>query len=281
VTFGGIRLGPVGSGNPVGDQHFGFDAAQPSFASIFATEHSIDAYALFNLLFQETGEDKYRKGRDDVLHWLRTVAYNSQEHRFNRGFAQRLDTAVASDVQSWSISALGVDLLDSFEPGLAEKMIAFIEHCCLVDTEFQKPDGPKVKIRGVDFIDSATAARLGRKPLVSPEWTFQLVNAYRRIESDLSARSNVAGATLYRRKREDLTKSILGLAIPTATGWAYPYATQGGALTGHEYRTPADGTLSTIGAAYAILAVSGFDPLGSASVVRKTQKEGGKGQRQR
>jgi hypothetical protein len=36
---------------------------------------------------------------------------------------------------------------------------------------------------------------------------------------------------------------------------------EGDALIGHEYRTPAAGTLSTIGAAYAVLGLTGFDPL--------------------
>jgi hypothetical protein len=44
-------------------------------------------------------------------------------------------------------------------------------------------------------------------------------------------------------------------------GLGLPYATQPEALIGHEYRTPKKGTLSVIGAAYAVLALNEFDPL--------------------
>jgi hypothetical protein len=260
-NYGGIPLGPEGGPNVVGDQHLDYDVHEPSFTEIFATEHNIDAYALFGLLFQETKEDKYRIGRENVLHWLKTVAYNPQEHRFNRGARRTLDTAVATDVQSWGVSALGIDVLDSIEPNLAEKMIAFVEDRCMAETEFQKPDGSKVTVRGVDFIDHAAALSSGRQPLVSPEWTFQLINAYQRLASDFSKRGDTIRAARYRQKQEELKRSILKLAIRTSSGWGLPYATQGDALIGHEYRTPIAGTLSTIGPAYGILALTGLDPL--------------------
>jgi hypothetical protein len=274
--FGGVRLGPAGGPNTVGDQHLDYDAHRPSFTDIYATEINVDAYALFDLLFQKTHDNKYRVAGQNILHWLKTVAYNSLEHRFNRGFKSGLDTAVATDVQSWGVSALGVDVLDTFEPNLAEKMIAFVENHCMSDVEFQKPDGSKVTVRGVDFVDHPAAASLGRKPLVSPEWTFQLINAYRRLESDFARRGDVSHAALYRHKREELSKSILSLAIPTSDGWAYPYATQGDAQIGHGYRTPVAGALSTIGAAYAVLGLTGFDPLVSIPAAEPTRSNSGK-----
>ena len=260
-NFRGIRLGPQGGGNVAGDQHLDYDQDQPSFYEVFATEHNIDAYALFNMLYQDTNDTKYKNAREKVLLWLKNVGYNKEEHRFNRGYKRGLDPVIATDIHSWGISALGVDVLDTFEPGLAEKMIEFIEKNCLSKVSFTKPNGKKVKVKGADFIDYRTAANLGRKPLVSPEWTFQLINAYRRLELDFRQQGNIRKEVKYRRKRQELIKNMLILAVESQDTLAYPYATQAEAVIGHEYNTPKEGNLSTIGVSYAILALRGFDPL--------------------
>jgi len=260
-NFGGIRLGPQGGGNVASDQHLGYDQNQPSFYEVFATEHNIDAYALFNMLYQETKETRYKKAGEMTLLWLKNVGYNKEEHRLNRGYKRGLDPVIATDIHSWGISALGVDVLDTFEPGLAEKMIEFVEKNCLSEVSYIKPNGQKVKVKGADFIDYKTAANLGRKPLVSPEWTFQLTNAYRRLELDFKQRDDTQKKVKYRQKREELIKSMLTLAIESNGALSYPYATQTEAVIGHEYTTPKEGNLSTIGVSYAILALTGFDPL--------------------
>ncbi|MCM8827218.1 MAG: glycosyltransferase, partial [Candidatus Omnitrophica bacterium] len=260
-NFGGIRLGSLGGPNVVVDQHLGCDLDQPAFYEIFTTEHNLDAYALFNMLYQETKEEKYKEARDKVLDWLKRVAHNKEEHRFNRGDKRELDTAVATYIHSWGVSALGVDLLDTFETGLAEKMITFVEKNCMYEVSYIKPDSKKVKVKGVDFIDYKTAANLCRRPLVSPEWTFQLINAYRRLELDFRRRGDTPKESRYREKREYLLRSILGLVIELNCTLAYPYDTEAEAIIGHEYNTPKEGTLSTIGDAYAILGLLGFDPL--------------------
>ena len=260
-NFGGIRLGPLGGPNVASDQHLGYDVNQPSFYEVFATEHNIDAYALFGMLYQETKETKYKKAGEMTLLWLKNVGYNKEEHRLNRGYKRGLDPVIATDIHSWGISALGVDVLDTFEPGLAEKMIEFVEKNCLSEVSYTKPNGQKVKLKGVDFIDYKTAANLGRKPLVSPEWTFQLINAYRRLELDFKQHGDTQKEIKYRQKREELIKSMLTLAIESNGTLAYPYATQAEAVIGHEYNTPKENNLSTIGVSYAILALTGFDPL--------------------
>ncbi|MDP2830688.1 MAG: hypothetical protein Q8O02_00365, partial [Candidatus Omnitrophota bacterium] len=245
--------------------HLGYDLNQPSFYEVFATEHNIDGYALFNMLYQETKNKKYKDAGNKTLFWLKNIGFNKEEHRLNRGYNRELDHVVASDIHSWGISALGIDVLDTFKPGLAEKMIEFIEKNCLSETFYTKPNGKKIKVKGVDFVDYKTAASLGRKSLVSPEWTFQLINAYRRLELDFKKRGDTRRETKYREKEQEVVKGMLDLAIETDNTLAYPYATQAEAPIGHEYNTPKEGNLSTIGVAYGVLALSGFDPLVSSA----------------
>lgn len=260
-NFGGIRLGPPGGPNVASDQHLGYDQNQPSFYEVFATEHSIDAYALFNMLYQETKDTEYNEAGAMALTWLKRVAYNHEEHRFNRGYKRGLDPAIATDIHSWGISALGIDILDTFEPGLAERMIELIEKSCVSEVFYTKPDGKKIKVKGADFIDYKTAANLGRKPLVSPEWTFQLINSYRKLELDMRKRKDIKKASEYKKKREELIDNMLSLSIEQNDTLTYPYATQAEAIIGHEYNTPKENNYSCIGIAYAILALLNSDPL--------------------
>jgi len=264
-SFGGIRLGPPGGQNVASDQHLNYDLNQPSFYEIFATEHNIDAYVLFSLLYQETKQIYYKDTKDKILSWLKRIAYNKKKQRFNRGYrnGSGIDTLVATDVLSWGISALGVDLLDTFEPGFAEELIVFIENNCLAEVSYIKPfePGKKFLVKGVDFVDKITASGLGRKPIVSAEWTFQLINAYARIESDFNRRHDSKKAAVFGGKRNELIESILRLAVESDNTLAFPYATEANSAIGHEYKTPSQNNLSTIGVAYAILALSSFDPL--------------------
>ena len=261
INYGGIPLGPRSGPNVVGDQHLNYDVNQPGFEEVFATEHNIDAYALFNLLYQETKEIKLKEAKEKILLWLKRVAYNPREHRFNRGCRREVDTAVATDVHSWGISALGVDVLDKIELGLAERMIKFVEENCQVNVVYVKPNGEKIKVEGVDFVDQKTAKGLGRGPMVSPEWTFQLINAYKRLSNDFAKRGEQEKTNRYNQKRLRLIENMLSLAIEDGSGLAYPYATLADAPIGHGYNTPANGNLSTIGVAYAILSLLKYDPL--------------------
>lgn len=256
-NFGGVSMGPAGDPENPDDQHFGFLRQQPAFSDSYATEINIEAYALFRFLAGEGNEDKFAETQGMVFRWLQKNSYNKTDHRFNRAYK---DSAVATDVQSWGVSALGLASLDEFEKNAAPKILHFVEKNCMATVPFRKPDGKKVRVTGVDFIDRKYANALKRKQLVSPEWTFQLCNAYLRLSNDYHNRQDPAAAR-YAQKRERQLQQMLDLAIKTDHGLAYPYATLGGAMIGHEHKTPAAGNLSAIGPAYAILALLGFDPL--------------------
>ena len=260
-TFGGMRLGPKGDPTAVGDQHFGYDPHSAGFEQVFSTEATIDAFALFNLLQAEPGLVRFRNGRDRCLRWLRQVAWNTEEHRFNRGFGSQPDFAVASDTHAWGISALGVKRLDTIETGAAEKLMRFVEQHCLSTVIYHRPDGTAVSVKGVDFVDHQARASLRRPPLVSPEWTFQMANAYKRLADDFGNLGDHRRELDYAEKRDALLTQIMAAASIDDGAAGFPYATLDDAPIGHEYRTPEKGNLSMIGVSYGILAWTGFDPL--------------------
>lgn len=258
LNYNGISLGPKGDSSVAADQHINYDIDEPSFDQVYASEHNIDAYALFNLLFRETNKKKYRKARKGTLDWLKNVAYNQQEHRFNRGARDEVDDAIATDVHSWAISALGPEVLDEFEEGFAQRILDFVQKNCVAVIEYDKPNGEKIIIQGADYTDIETASELGRDPIISPEWTFQLINAYTRMIEHLN---NKEVRDYYTQIRSQLLLDMLKLSHRYRKGLAYPYATTAGVPTGHGNITPEEGNLSVIGAAYAILSLYQFDPL--------------------
>lgn len=270
-TYGGIKFGPAGDTAFDGDQHFGYDPHLPGFEQIFATEVSIDAFTLFNMLQNEPGMERFKSGRDLCLLWLKRVAWNPEQHRLNRGFHQKPDFAVASDIHAWGISALGVAQLNTIEPGAAERMIRFVEDNCQSTVSYSAPDGRTVTVKGFDFVDHAALTHLKRPPLVSPEWTFQMANAYRRLSDDFETMGEIKKAYLYAQKRINLLNQMMAMASTQGNSAGLPYATLGDVPVGHEYNTPAQGNFSIIGVTYGILALTGYDPLRSPSERRTSR----------
>ena len=263
-NFGGVAVGPKGDAAYPADQYIGYDIEKPEFYQVYATEVTIDAYALFHKLFQSAGKEKYQLAAADCLHWLKSGAWNKSEHRFNRGHQ---DETVATDVQSWGVSALGVEGLDYIEPGVAEKVIEFVEKNCFSESSFTVPGKGSAIIRGVDFTDKKRMAELKRPQMISFEWTFQLINAYSRLASDYRRLGEAKKAEIYQQKKEKLLGQLLAGAISDSGGLAFPYATLSDAEIGHENRTPAAGNLSAIGGAWAVLAIKGCDPLAAYSSI--------------
>jgi hypothetical protein len=267
-TFGGIKLGPPGDAAFDGDQHFGYDSQLPGFEQVFATEICIDAFALFNMLQDEPGMERFKRGRDLCLSWLQKVAWNPEQHRFNRGFHRKPDFSVASDVHAWGISALGVARLNAIEPGAAENMIQFVEDNCQSTVSYRAPDGRTVTVNGFDFVDHPARIHLKRLPLVSPEWTFQMANAYKRLSDDFKSTGDKKKADFYAQKRTNLLTQLMAMATIQDHAAGFPYATLGDVPIGHENNTPAQGSFSMIGVTYGILALTGYDPLRPPNALR-------------
>jgi len=141
-------------------------------ASWYSTEHNLDAYAFFNLLYTMTGNDIYRSSRDKVLQWLMAHSYDRPEVPVKRG---KGDSTIATDTYAWSIAALGPQKL--IEVGLnPDKILEFAQENCAVETEYTAADGKKATIKGFDF---ALAQHVARGSVISTEWTAQMIISYR------------------------------------------------------------------------------------------------------
>jgi hypothetical protein len=236
----------------------------PEF-SWFATEHNLDAYALFNMMHEMTGEDKYRAAKEKVLSWLKTYAMvphsvNYKSPPVNRG---RGDATVATDTYAWSLAALGPEKLEAMgmDP---EEIMKFAEEHCAVEVKFERPSGAVLDVRGFDF---AKYAHMPRGGLVSPEWTSQMIVSFRILSRYFARKEDVYKAKYYEGKAEMYLNELNKLIIssPSARGQGegcLPYATLPDADTGHGWNTPSGTrTCSIAGTAYMIMAVNQWNPL--------------------
>lgn len=226
----------------------------------YSTEHNLDAYALFNMLYQLTGKDLYRKERDETLRWIKDNTYSGKDAGMKRG---KGDATIATDTLAWAIAAIGPAELagEGMDP---DGIVKFAEDHCLTTTAFVRPDGDTVTVRGFDFAKASNAPRGG---VISAEWTAQMAIAFKIMAGYYAGLEDPRKSEDYRRKAEDclseLDKMIISSPSPSGQGaGCLPYASQPNADTGHGWRTPAGAQTGSVSAtAYAIFAKKDYNPL--------------------
>ena len=226
----------------------------------YSTEHNLDAYAFFNMLYTLTNNQKYLAARDKAINWLVKHTYDKMDIPVKRG---KGDSSIATDTYAWSIAAIGPEKLK--ELGMdPDRIIAFAEDTCAVDVFFTRPDGQKVKIRGFDF---APQRHISRGGVVSSEWTGQMVVSFKIMADYYLKKGILARGNNYQLKAEEYLTSLGNMIIssPSPSGQGescLPYATQDFVDTGHGWFTPkGKSTGSVSGTAYTIFAYYNYNPL--------------------
>ncbi|MBU1125035.1 MAG: hypothetical protein KKC84_03340, partial [Candidatus Omnitrophica bacterium] len=228
--------------------------------SWYATEHNLDAYAFFTMLYTLTQKELYAQRSQKVLQWLMQHTYDRQDLPIRRG---KGDATIATDTYSWSIAAIGPETLERIEMN-PDRILEFAESNCSVEVDFKRPEGESVRIKGFDF---APAQHVGRGGVVSSEWTAQMVMAFK-IMSDYSHQKGlIARARAYALKADEylmnLNKMIISSPSPSGQGeGCLPYATHDFVDTGHGWRTPKGTTTGSVaGTVYALFAYYNYNPL--------------------
>jgi len=226
----------------------------------YSTEHNLDAYAFFNMLYKVTGKKKYLEARDKVLNWLVTHTYDTSDIPIKRGSG---DSTIATDTYAWSIAAIGPERLE--ELGLnPDKIMEFAEQNCSTEVSYQRPGGQAVKIKGFDF---ASQRHLARGGVVSSEWTAQMVMAYKIMGDFYNKKGLVAKSRSYKLKADEyligLGDMIISSPSPSGQGEScLPYATEDFVDTGHGWMTPkGKSTGSVAGTVYTLFAYYNYNPL--------------------
>ncbi len=231
----------------------------------FATEHNLDAYAFFSMLYMKTQKPEYATARKKVLSWLQNHAMVPHDRDYlsppvNRGLG---DSTVATDTYAWSLAALGPEKLESLgmDP---EAIMQYAQKHCGVTVSYQRPSGHVIEVSGFDF---AKISHMPRGGMVSPEWTAQMVVSYQMLGEYFKKKDETLKRNLYEQKAayylDELNKLIITSSSSTGKGkGCLPYATLEDADTGHGWNTPLGAhTCSIAGTAYTVMAMKKFNPL--------------------
>lgn len=226
----------------------------------YSTEHNLDAYAFFNMLYKVTAKPQYLDAAKKTLDWLVWNTYDKTDIPIKRGLG---DSTIATDTYAWSIAAIGPEKLN--ELGMSpDRILEFAEQNCSIAVSYVRPEGSAVTIKGFDFAPQRHVARGG---VVSSEWTAQMVIAFKIMADFYYKKGMIAKARGYELKADEYLSGLANMIItsPSPSGQGegcLPYATQEYVDTGHGWMTPSGKyTGSVSGTAYALFAYYNYNPL--------------------
>jgi len=240
------------------DKNFGIRGG-PEF-KWFSTEHNLDAYALFGMLYKIIEDDRYLEAQNRALDWLKKNSFNRLEYRLNRG---KGDATIATDTFAWAIAAIGPQLLKESDMD-PDQIMDFTETNFLVTADYTRQDGEKVKVTGFDF---GKYEHMSKGGIVSTEWTSQMIVSFR-VMADYYKKNGDFNKVKYYDKKADfylseIEKMIISSPSKAGQGQAcLPYATQDDADTGHGWKI-AQGTktASIASTAYTVFTKYNYNPL--------------------
>ncbi len=233
----------------------------------YSTEHNLDCYAFFNMLYELTQDDFYKGIRDKVFRWLKKYSYTKSEIPINRG---KGDSTIATDTYAWSIAAIGPERLERINMDPFQ-IIDFAEKNCKVKVRFKTKDRD-IEVEGFDF---ALYRNLPRGGVISCEWTAQMVLAFKIMSNYYYEKKDYEKALYFLNKANyflnELQKMIIISPSPTGQGkWCLPYASADFVDTGHGWRTPRGKTTGSVSATcYFLFSQLDFNPLKFSPPIKK------------
>lgn len=226
----------------------------------YSTEHNLDAYAFFDMLYKITANLRYKKSAKRSLDWLLKHTYGRSDVPVRRG---KGDSTIATDTYAWSIAAIGPAKLG--EIGMTpEDIIKFAEESCCVEVNYSRPEGNVIRIKGFDF---AAYRNLARGGVISCEWTAQMILSFKILAGFYREKQEFTVAKVYQDKADEylwqLSRMIISSPSPSGQGrGCLPYASSDFIDTGHGWMTPKGSSTGSVAAtAYTLFAYYGYNPL--------------------
>jgi len=258
-NFGGVRMGPMGNPENPREQRLDFKKNNPSYYQFYNGEHAADFKALCDLLYNldEAHADEYLEASKLISIWDQKI-FDKEKHLFWIGttevpyrdinLAKQIPAGIIPmhplDTTALKVSVYGVDGLNHFEPNGAVKIRKAIDDNFKVKVQKTGEDGQVQTITGYDFVTHEDRRRLvllieegpkedikvrrgmGRRPLVTDEWSTWVAFADLRLAQDYLDRGDETSAKIYTDhfKFNALGQGFIG-AYSLGNGVrAYPYA---------------------------------------------------------
>ncbi len=221
---GGVAMSPD---NPGGS---------PNFGTIYSVENNLDYYALLKALLSQTLSQQdtqfFTTKFNSLKNWLKTEALDASSGTFKRGgtFSANSglfewDTVKSLDVQSWSITAVGIStLINDFGINL-DNFLSSI-HQTFAAQEDGSFGGNIFLAKGFDFSDASNAASIGRSGIKWVEGTNQMILVYKML-ADFYGQDPVK-ASYYQSLADYFLGRNVEDAIQINGSLSYRYADQSG-----------------------------------------------------
>ena len=226
----------------------------------YSTEHNLDAYAFFNMLFKLTSNSKYSEAAQKTLTWIQQYSYGKSDLPMNRG---KGDATIATDTYAWAVASIGPEKLEALGMN-PDRIIEFAEQNCSVQAPLRYADGKVVTLKGFDFAAQRNVTRGG---VISSEWTAQMIISYKIMADYYFKQGMIAKARSYLGKADECLLSLSHMIItsPSPSGQGancLPYSNQEFVDTGHGWFTPKGKcTGSVAGTTYTLFAFYDYNPL--------------------
>jgi hypothetical protein len=175
------------------------------------TEPHMDGYAAFLMLYQITGDNKWKIAAEKAFYWFKTKVLHVSEGTIDQGVWSDLrSTIFAEDVYSWTMAGPAGDILSL---DVLKKLTKTVLSKSLVKVTVQLPDESIKTFILVDFSDAnepqVKSNRSGYRPMGSVEWTGGAVLALEKNAVRLWNEGDGATAKFYKAIAEILQRETL------------------------------------------------------------------------
>lgn len=202
------------------DREGGIPSAEE--ALYYYAKDNLEAYALFNMLYKLTGEERYREAGSKTLHWLLSNIYDENGIR-----PLPAKVNIDTDTSAWAIMAIGPVKLEELGVN-PDRVIEFAENNCGVKTCYIRPGGQSVDLKGFGF---PVPGGSGASGIVSSERTAQMVIAFKISADFYYQKGMIAKARAYASKIGEYLSELDNLIISSPSSYSQgesclPYANQ-------------------------------------------------------
>jgi tetratricopeptide (TPR) repeat protein len=200
------------------------------------TEPHMDGYAAFLMLYQITGDEKWKVAADKAFYWFKEKVLHQKEGIIDQGVWSDLrSTIFAEDVYSWSMAGPAGDKIPL---DVIKRLTKTVLSKSLVKITVKLPDESVRTFVLVDFSDAnepqVKANRGGYRPMGSVEWTGGAILALEKNAVRLWNEGDAGTAKFYKAIAEILQKEALNTFywLDTVKGATTFYATGQGINVG-------------------------------------------------
>lgn len=224
----------------------------PTELNIKSTEENINAFGLFMMLHDVTGESKYKDAAKKILQWLPKV-YDTTQGMFLRGMQNKskedqpakweVDHIYATDANALAIIVIGPQILDKLKSKneyiSADKIMG-----SLADRKVELLTESGDKILGYDYTDKV--GRGDRDAVISPEMTAHVVKAHKVMSRYYAEQGEDLIADIHAKQAESLLTSIQQLAVNSLLGISFPDSTLPKDAIGGQIKRYHDSNFNTV-----------------------------------